>query len=129
MGQLADSDIEGLSSEIEALARQDQGCVRLMAVPGIGPIISSAMVAAIGTGDVFCKGRDFGSWLGLVPKTGKSKAIIRRRAASVCINALPTVGFQGSRKRATVHASLGGIRRMPVEGACQFTSQQSDCSQ
>ena len=36
--------------------------------PGIGPIISSAMVAAIGTGDVFAKGRDFGAWLGLVPK-------------------------------------------------------------
>jgi hypothetical protein len=50
------------------LARQDKGCERLMTVPGIGPIISSAMVAAIGTGDVFSKGRDFGAWLGLVPK-------------------------------------------------------------
>ena len=37
-------------------------------VPGIGPIISSAIVAAIGTGDVSSKGRDFGAWLGLVPK-------------------------------------------------------------
>jgi transposase len=63
-----DERIEGLSSEIEALARQDQGCARLMSVPGIGPIISSAMVAAIGTGDPFSKGRDFGAWLGLVPK-------------------------------------------------------------
>ena len=44
------------------------GCVRLMSVPGIGPIISSAMVAAIGTGDGFSKGRDFAAWLGLVPK-------------------------------------------------------------
>src|SRR3984893_3308268 len=63
-----DARIEDLSSEIEALARQDKGCERLMTVPGIGPIISSAMVAAIGTGDVFSKGRDFGAWLGLVPK-------------------------------------------------------------
>src|SRR6266403_643926 len=63
-----DERIEGLSSEIEALARQDQGCARLMSVPGIGPIISSAMVAAIGTGDPLSKGRDFGAWLGLVPK-------------------------------------------------------------
>jgi transposase len=63
-----DERIEGLSSEIETLARQDQACARLMTVPGIGPIISSAMVAAIGTGDVFSKGRDFGAWLGLVPK-------------------------------------------------------------
>ena len=63
-----DQRIDGLSGEIEALARQDPACSRLMTVPGIGPIISSAMVAAIGTGDVFSKGRDFGAWLGLVPK-------------------------------------------------------------
>jgi transposase len=44
-----DARIEGLSDEIETLARQDKGCERLMTVTGIGPIISSAMVAAIGT--------------------------------------------------------------------------------
>ena len=63
-----DERIDGLSQEIEALARQDPACERLMTVPGIGPIISSAMVAAIGNGAVFMKGRDFGGWLGLVPK-------------------------------------------------------------
>src|SRR5437762_9240669 len=63
-----DERIEDLSSEITMLARHDQACARLMTVPGIGPFISSAMVAAIGTGDVFSKGRDFGAWLGLVPK-------------------------------------------------------------
>jgi transposase len=63
-----DARIDSLSGEIETLARHDQHCERLMSVPGIGPIISSAMVAAIGTGDVFSKGRDFGAWLGLVPK-------------------------------------------------------------
>ena len=63
-----DERIEGLSSEIEELAKRDAGCERLMSVPGIGPIISSAMVAAIGTGDSFSKGRDFAAWLGLVPR-------------------------------------------------------------
>src|SRR5487761_2793414 len=63
-----DERIEGLSDEIEAIAHQDAGCERLMSVPGIGPIISSAMVAAIGSGDAFTKGRDFAAWLGLVPK-------------------------------------------------------------
>src|SRR2546426_1290076 len=63
-----DERIEGLSGEIEAIARRDAGCERLMSVPGIGPIISSAMVAAIGNGDAFAKGRDFAAWLGLVPK-------------------------------------------------------------
>jgi hypothetical protein len=38
-----DERIEGLSSEIETVARQDAGCDRLMSVLGIGPIISSAM--------------------------------------------------------------------------------------
>ena len=50
-----DERVESLSSEIEAVARLDAGCERLMSVPGIGPIISSAMVAAIGTGEVFTK--------------------------------------------------------------------------
>jgi len=63
-----DERIEGLSGEIDALARQDSSCERLMSVPGIGPIISSAMVAAVGAGDTFTKGRDFAAWLGLVPK-------------------------------------------------------------
>ncbi len=63
-----DERIENLSREIETIARQDAGCDRLMSVPGIGPIISSAVVAAIGSGDVFSKGRDFAAWLGLVPK-------------------------------------------------------------
>jgi transposase len=50
------------------LSEHDEGAKRLMTVPGIGPIISTATVAAIGRGDVFSKGRDFGAWLGLVPK-------------------------------------------------------------
>jgi transposase len=63
-----DERIEGLSAEITALAEQDAACKRLMTVPGIGPIISSAMVGAIGSGGAFLKGPDFGAWLGLVPK-------------------------------------------------------------
>jgi transposase len=63
-----DTRIEELPAEIEAVARKDAGCERLMSVPGIGPIISSATVAAIGTGEVFAKGRDFAAWLGLVPR-------------------------------------------------------------
>jgi transposase len=63
-----DHRIDDLSNEITRLARQDAGCERLMSVPGIGPIISSAMVAAIGADEAFSKGRDFTAWLGLVPK-------------------------------------------------------------
>ena len=60
--------LEVLSAEIESLSDNDAACQRLMTVPGIGPIISSAIVAAIGTGSGFKQGRDFAAWLGLVPK-------------------------------------------------------------
>src|SRR6266542_2927065 len=63
-----DERIAAVSTEIEALAEQDESCQRLMTVPGVGPIISSAVVAAIGNGAGFRQGRDFGAWLGLVPK-------------------------------------------------------------
>jgi len=63
-----DERIDRLSKEIERLAHEDVGAQRLLSVPGIGPIISSAMVAAIGTGATFSKGRDFAAWLGLVPR-------------------------------------------------------------
>jgi transposase len=51
-------------------------------VPGIDPIISSAMVASIGSGAAFAKGRDFSAWIGLVPKqtsTG-NRTILGRRS-------------------------------------------------
>ena len=63
-----DERIEVVTDEIETLAKSDDSCRRVMTVPGIGPIISSAMVAAIGSGAVFARGRDFSAWIGLVPK-------------------------------------------------------------
>jgi len=63
-----DERIATVSSDIEALAERDDSCQRLMTVPGIGPVISSAVVAAIGNGAGFKQGRDFGAWLGLVPR-------------------------------------------------------------
>src|SRR6202008_1931477 len=63
-----DERIDHVTTEIEALAQSNEGCRQLMTVPGIGPIIASAMVAAIGNGAAFATGRDFAAWLGLVPK-------------------------------------------------------------
>jgi transposase len=58
------SAIEGVSADIVSLVEKDPACERLMTVPGIGPITSSVMVAAVG-GDVL-QGRDFAAWLGPV---------------------------------------------------------------
>jgi transposase len=63
-----DERIETVTDEIEDLADTDGNCGRLTTVPGTGPIIASAMVAAIGDGAAFTKGRDFAAWLGLVPR-------------------------------------------------------------
>lgn len=63
-----DERIEHLTKEIEVLAGTDVNCGQLMTVPGIGPIVASATVAAIGNGAAFARGRDFAAWLGLVPK-------------------------------------------------------------
>src|SRR5215213_9092826 len=63
-----DGRIETLTRDITDLARQDAGCRRLLGIPGVGVITASAMVAAVGTGAAFARGRDFAAWLGLVPK-------------------------------------------------------------
>jgi transposase len=63
-----DDRIEAVSCEIEALSNNSEPCRHLMTRPGIGPIISSAVVAAIGDGAAFARGRDFSAWLSLVPK-------------------------------------------------------------
>jgi transposase len=63
-----DERIEHVTEEIEVLAHSTETGRQLMTVPGIGPIIATAMVAAIGNGAAFTKGRDFAAWLGLVPK-------------------------------------------------------------
>ena len=63
-----DERIEAVTSDIEEISRVEATCLRLMSVPGIGPLISTGLVAAIGTGEAFERGRDFGAWLGLVPR-------------------------------------------------------------
>lgn len=75
-----DERIEDRSSEIETPTRHYQ---RLMTGLGTGLIISSAMVAAIGTGNAFSKGGDFGAGLGLVPK--QISYIEARQSLPACV--------------------------------------------
>ena len=61
-------DIETISNEIDRIGQEDARCRRLRQIPGFGPLVSTATVAAIGNGAAFRKGRDFAAWLGLVPR-------------------------------------------------------------
>jgi transposase len=63
-----DECIEAVTNEIEEISQSEANCRRLMSIPGVGPLISTAMVAAVGIGEAFACGRDFGAWLGLVPR-------------------------------------------------------------
>jgi transposase len=70
-------DISAISNDIKRISNEDEGCKRLRQIPGVGPLVSTATVAAIGNGAAFRKGRDFAAWLGLVPRQhstgGKAK--------------------------------------------------------
>ncbi len=63
-----ETEIKELGGQIEAISQQDAACQRLLTVPGVGPLVSTAMIAAVGNGSAFRKGREFAAWLGLVPK-------------------------------------------------------------
>ena len=71
--------ISAIDAEIRVLAKTDADMQRLMEIPGVGPTIATALVAAAGTGSSFGKGRDLAAWLGLVPRQittgGKAKLI------------------------------------------------------
>jgi len=59
-------EIAAASDEIERIASEDPACQRLRKIPGVGPLVSTATVAAIGNGAAFRKRREFAAWLGLV---------------------------------------------------------------
>ena len=54
-----DERIETVSAEITEIANAEANCRNVMSIPGIGPMISAAMVAAVGVGDGFDRSRDF----------------------------------------------------------------------
>ncbi len=74
-----EQQITAMNTEVEQIASSDPACQRLRQIPGIGPLIATAVVASIGNGAAFRKGRDFASWLGLVPRQystgGKAKLL------------------------------------------------------
>lgn len=63
-----ESQIDECTHEIELVAKRNDDCRRLVAVPGIGPLGATALIAAIGNGATFRKGRELAAWLGLVPR-------------------------------------------------------------
>ena len=57
-----------VKTKILEFAKSHEICKKLQKIPGVGPMISTAIVAAAGSGSNFSNGRHFAAWLGLVPK-------------------------------------------------------------
>lgn len=59
--------VKRITKKLELIAKNHEVCKRLMTIPGIGPMISTAMLAAVSKPSGFKNGRHMACWLGLVP--------------------------------------------------------------
>lgn len=57
---------------IRETIRASEVARRLMAIPGVGPLLASALVASIADPATFKSGRNLAAWIGLVPKQNSS---------------------------------------------------------
>jgi transposase len=99
----AEEDLAFMDGQIKQHVKSNDGCNRLTALEGVGPIGAILLYATLGSGDAFQNGREFSAYLGLTPKQyssgGKTNVIgISRHVAN---RRLRAVLIQGA--RAYVH--------------------------
>jgi transposase len=103
--QLAEIDkkVAQIDSEIKAWHRSNPVSQRLAKVPGIGPLIASAIVATVADAASFRSGREFAAWLGLVPRqksTGGKQRLGRiTHQGDAYIRRLLIIGAQSALQR------------------------------
>jgi len=90
------ADICKLESEIVRAAKTDAVARRLMAIPGLGPIGATAILAAVPDARVFKSARDFAAWLGLTPRQfstgGKQRSGAISKQGDRALRTLLTLG-------------------------------------
>lgn len=69
--------IEALERQLEGYERSDERCKRLRAIPGVGPLTATAVVASVGDAREFRSGREFAAWLGVVPRQSGTGGRVR----------------------------------------------------
>lgn len=67
-----DQRLKSCERRIQRLNKDNEVCVRLETVLGIGPLIASATYAAVGQGKAFINGRHYAAWMGVVPRQHSS---------------------------------------------------------
>ena len=82
------AEIGVIEKRIHAWHRSCEESQRLEEIPGIGPIVATALVAEVGDWKAFSSGRNLAAWIGLVPKQhstgGKVSAGSQNRAIDIC---------------------------------------------
>lgn len=64
----ADERVADLTAMLERESKENPLCERLRSIPGIGPLVSTALVASVGSGWAFSSGRQMSAFIGLVPR-------------------------------------------------------------
>ena len=114
-----------VDAEIRAWHRANPVSQRLAKIPGVGPLIASAIVATVADASVFRSGREFAAWLGLVPRqrsTGGKQRLGRiTHQGDAYIRRLLIIGAQSAlqrskeiRRNAWVQGLLGRCARLKV---------------
>jgi transposase len=67
-----DDRIDSLSQEIGSIAKSDPLARRLQQLRGVGPLVATALLATVGSGEQFSKGRQMSASLGLTPRQHSS---------------------------------------------------------
>ena len=114
-----------VDAEIRAWHRANPVSQRLAKIPGVGPLIASAIVATVADASLFRSGREFAAWLGLVPRqksTGGKQRLGRiTHQGDAYIRRLLIIGAQSALQRskevkenAWVQGLLGRCARLKV---------------
>jgi len=69
---LIDQRIRQYDLKVEHVFGQDERCQRLARIEGVGPLVATALLAAVGNAHEFKNGRELSAWLGLVPRQHSS---------------------------------------------------------
>jgi transposase len=92
--------IHEIDTQITAWHKASPVSQRLAAVPGIGPLVATAIVATMPDPTVFRSGREFAAWLGLVPRQnssgGKTRLGRTSRQGNAYIRRLLVIGAQSA---------------------------------
>jgi transposase len=107
--------IEALDDEIGSRAKRDGASRRLMTIPGIGPLIATALEALSPPAETLRSGRDFAAWIGLTPiqestgGMGRTSRMGERALRRLLIIACSGVVRWAKRKGATPNAWLSAM--------------------